>query len=72
LKIEGTPVLGAIDDIDRIAKIASEKKIWLHVDGHLAGSCVFSSNQKIRVKGIERYAKFHVENLPFLRKEKFS
>ncbi|CAG7734748.1 unnamed protein product [Allacma fusca] len=50
----GTNVLGAIDPIDEIAQVASDFKLWFHVDGHLAGSCVFSQKHKQRLRGIER------------------
>ncbi|CAG7786760.1 unnamed protein product [Allacma fusca] len=50
----GTNVLGAIDPINEIAQVASDYKLWFHVDGHLAASCVFSQKQRQRLKGIER------------------
>ncbi|CAG7828912.1 unnamed protein product [Allacma fusca] len=50
----GTNVLGAIDPIDEIAQVASDYKLWFHVDGHLAGSCAFSRKHSQRLKGIER------------------
>ena len=52
--LAGTNILGAIDPLDKIATVASEEKAWFHVDGHLAGSCIFSETQKHRLNGIER------------------
>ena len=50
----GTPVLGAIDPLDAIAKVARENKMWFHVDGQVAGGYFLSKNLAGKLKGIER------------------
>ncbi|MFT4524008.1 MAG: sulfinoalanine decarboxylase [Granulosicoccus sp.] len=54
----GTTVLGAFDQIDKIADITEKYKIWLHVDGAYSGSVIFSDKYKHLVKGIERSDSF--------------
>lgn len=54
----GTTVLGTFDPIDTIADICSKYGIWLHVDGALGGSTIFSEQYKHLLKGIERSDSF--------------
>ncbi|HIF45214.1 MAG TPA: glutamate decarboxylase [Candidatus Poseidoniales archaeon] len=49
----GTTVRGAFDPIKKIADICSAEDIWLHVDAAWGGSCLFSSNHRSLMEGIE-------------------
>ena len=49
----GTTVLGAFDEIDKIADITEKYNLWLHVDGAYCGSLIFSSKYKHLLKGME-------------------
>ncbi len=49
----GTTDHGAIDNIDAIADLAEQNKIWLHVDGAYGGALILSQH-KTMLKGIER------------------
>jgi L-2,4-diaminobutyrate decarboxylase len=48
----GTTDLGAIDDLQAIANIAKQHKMWFHVDGAYGGALILSSH-KDRLTGIE-------------------
>lgn len=50
----GTTVRGAYDPIEEIAHICQELGLWLHVDGSLGGSAIFTRRQSWRLKGSER------------------
>lgn len=50
----GTTVRGAYDPIEEIADVCQEFGLWLHVDGSLGGSAIFSRRQSWRLKGSER------------------
>ncbi|KAF2463977.1 putative glutamate decarboxylase [Lindgomyces ingoldianus] len=50
----GTTVRGAYDPIDEIADVCQEFGLWLHVDGSLGGSAIFTRRQSWRLKGSER------------------
>ncbi|CAG7723111.1 unnamed protein product [Allacma fusca] len=54
----GTPVLGAIDNLESLAVIAKREKMWFHVDGQLAGATILSPHYKNRLKGVERSDSF--------------
>lgn len=47
----GTTVLGAIDPLEEIRKIADEYDIWMHVDGALGGSILLSSQYRHLLEG---------------------
>lgn len=49
----GTTVRGAFDPIDELAEIAHAESIWLHVDAAWGGSCLFSSNKRHLMNGVE-------------------
>jgi len=48
----GTTVLGAFDPIDKIAKIAAQHNIWLHVDAALGGSVLLTQKYKHLMQGV--------------------
>lgn len=50
----GTTVRGAYDPIEEIADVCQEFGLWLHIDGSLGGSAIFSRRQSWRLKGTER------------------
>lgn len=54
----GTTVLGAFDDINALADIAEEYKLWLHVDGAYCGAVIFSDKYKHLVNGMGRSDSF--------------
>ncbi|MDG1332626.1 MAG: aminotransferase class V-fold PLP-dependent enzyme [Crocinitomicaceae bacterium] len=54
----GTTVLGAFDQIDKIADVTEKYDIWLHVDGAYCGSLIFSEKYKHLLKGMERSDSF--------------
>ena len=49
----GTVDTGAIDDLDGLAVIASEQRIWLHVDGAYGALGILSPEIAPRLAGIE-------------------
>ena len=49
----GTTDHGAIDDIERVATIASDENLWLHVDGAYGGALILSGHAQ-RLNGIEK------------------
>jgi L-2,4-diaminobutyrate decarboxylase len=50
----GSTATGLFDDLDAIADIARDEKIWLHVDGAHGASFLASPALRDRLKGIER------------------
>ncbi len=49
----GTGDAGAIDDLDRLAAIASEERMWLHVDGAYGALGILAPEIAPRLAGIE-------------------
>jgi aromatic-L-amino-acid/L-tryptophan decarboxylase len=49
----GTVDIGAIDDLDGLAVMASEQKMWLHVDGACAALGILAPEIAPRLAGIE-------------------
>lgn len=47
----GTTVYGSFDDLEAIAKVASDHNIWLHVDGSWGGNVIFSSKYGYKLAG---------------------
>ena len=50
----GTTVRGAYDPIEEISTLCEEFGLWLHVDGSLGGSAIFSRRQSWRLRGSHR------------------
>ncbi|KAL7036623.1 hypothetical protein ACKWTF_008879 [Chironomus riparius] len=50
----GTTVLGAFDDLNKIADVCERYNLWLHVDACLGGSAIFSRKHKHLLNGCER------------------
>ena len=50
----GTVATGAIDDLETIADICAEEKLWLHVDGAFGAMAALSDDLRPLVKGLER------------------
>lgn len=50
----GTVNTGAIDDLDAMADIAREEKVWFHVDGAFGALLSLSDTLRPLVKGLER------------------
>ena len=50
----GTTVYGAYDVITEIADFARQHDLWLHVDGALGASVLFSDEHKVLMRGVER------------------
>lgn len=48
----GTTVLGAFDDVTKIAKICEAHKVWLHVDAAWGGGALFSHSKRHLLNGI--------------------
>lgn len=49
----GTTVLGAFDNLQKIAKICDAYKVWLHVDAAWGGGTIFSPKHRRLIQGIE-------------------
>lgn len=50
----GTVNTGAIDDLDALASLCAEERLWFHVDGAFGALGVLDPGLKSRLKGIER------------------
>ena len=50
----GTVDIGAVDDLDAIANICAEDKLWFHVDGAFGALGILTPEIAPRLKGIER------------------
>ncbi|CAK1545543.1 unnamed protein product [Leptosia nina] len=50
----GTTVLGAIDNLEEVARICSKYNVWMHVDACWGGSLILSQKYRMKLKGIEQ------------------
>jgi glutamate/tyrosine decarboxylase-like PLP-dependent enzyme len=50
----GTVNTGAIDDLDQLASLCANEKLWFHVDGAFGALGMMSERLRPRLKGIER------------------
>lgn len=53
-----TTVMGAFDPIAQMAELASEEGLWLHVDGAVGGSALFSPRHRSLLSGVEHARSF--------------
>ncbi len=54
----GTTVLGAFDPLREIAELAAEERVWLHVDGALGGSVLFSERHRALLEAADQADSF--------------
>lgn len=52
--VAGTTFSGAYDNLNELAAIAKEHKMWFHVDGVYGGSLLFSEKEKTKLQGINK------------------
>jgi glutamate/tyrosine decarboxylase-like PLP-dependent enzyme len=57
----GTTNAGIIDDLDGVADVAEERKLWYHVDGAYGAAALFAPSVHRRFSGIERVDSFVVD-----------
>lgn len=57
----GTTNAGIIDDLDGVADVAEERKLWFHVDGAYGCAALFAPSVRHRFSGIERVDSFVVD-----------
>ncbi len=57
----GTTNAGIIDDLDGVADVADERKLWYHVDGAYGCAALFAPSVRERFSGIERVDSFVVD-----------
>jgi len=57
----GTTEVGAIDDLDILADVCAQKKVWFHVDAAYGGFYILSEEIAPKLKGIERSDSFVVD-----------
>jgi len=54
----GTTVLCAFDDVRGLSSICKKHNIWLHLDGALGGSVIFSDKYKYLINGVSKTDSF--------------
>ncbi|MGA2835759.1 MAG: pyridoxal-dependent decarboxylase [Acidimicrobiales bacterium] len=57
----GTTNAGIIDDLDGVADVAEERRLWFHVDGAYGAAALFAPSVRARFRGIERVDSFVVD-----------
>jgi len=57
----GTTNAGIIDDLDGVADVAEERRLWFHVDGAYGAAALFAPSVRERFRGIERVDSFVVD-----------
>jgi glutamate/tyrosine decarboxylase-like PLP-dependent enzyme len=57
----GTTNFGIVDELDEIAKVAKENKIWLHIDGAYGLAGIISPDSRPLYSGIENADSFIVD-----------
>lgn len=49
----GTVNTGAIDDLEALARLCAEERLWFHVDGAFGSLCAMSDTLRPRLRGID-------------------
>jgi len=57
----GTTEVGAIDDLDTIADVCEQKKVWFHVDAAYGGFYILCEEVASKLMGIERSDSFVID-----------
>ncbi len=57
----GTTNAGIVDDLEGVADVAEERKLWFHVDGAYGAAALFAPSARHRFRGIERVDSFVVD-----------
>ncbi len=57
----GTTEVGAIDDLDTIANVCEQKKVWFHVDAAYGGFYILCEEVASKLMGIERSDSFVID-----------
>ena len=57
----GTTNAGIIDDLDGVADVAEERRLWFHVDGAYGCAALFAPSIRERFRGIDRVDSFVVD-----------
>jgi glutamate/tyrosine decarboxylase-like PLP-dependent enzyme len=52
--VSGTTNTGSIDDVPRLADLAEQQELWLHVDAAYGGAALLSARDSGRVPGLDR------------------
>jgi aromatic-L-amino-acid decarboxylase len=50
----GTTPTGAVDDLDALAQVAREEKLWFHVDGAYGALFMLTERGRVAMRGIEQ------------------
>ena len=50
----GSVNTGAIDNLEALASLCADEKLWFHVDGAFGALCILSDRLRSQMKGIER------------------
>jgi aromatic-L-amino-acid/L-tryptophan decarboxylase len=50
----GSVNTGAVDDLETLASMCADEKLWFHVDGAFGAMCILSDRVRAQIKGIER------------------
>jgi aromatic-L-amino-acid/L-tryptophan decarboxylase len=50
---DGSVNTGAVDDLEKLASICKDEKLWFHVDGAFGALCILSDDMRSQIKGIE-------------------
>ena len=50
----GSVNTGAVDDLETLASVCADEKLWFHVDGAFGALCILSDRLRYQIKGIER------------------
>ena len=57
----GSTNAGIVDDLEGVADVCRERKLWLHVDGAYGGAALLAPSVRERFRGVERADSFIVD-----------